>query len=38
MELALYTHWSRSEILALETDELMESLYWARKLSRVGME
>lgn len=33
MELALHTHWPRSEILMLETEELLDSVNLARKLS-----
>jgi hypothetical protein len=33
VELALYTHWPRSELLALEVSELVEALSWARRLS-----
>lgn len=33
MELALYTHWPRSEILDLDMEELLESLKLARELS-----
>lgn len=34
MELALHTHWPRSEILALETDELLDAVELARKLKQ----
>jgi len=33
VELALYTHWPRSELLALEASELVEALILARRLS-----
>ena len=33
VELALYTHWPRSEILALDVEELVEALSIARRLS-----
>jgi hypothetical protein len=33
IELALYTHWPRSELLALEVEELIEALSIARRLS-----
>ena len=33
VELALYTHWPRSELLALEVSELVEALSIARRLS-----
>ena len=35
VELALYTHWPRSELLALEVGELVEALSLARRLSAV---
>ena len=35
VELALYTHWPRSELLALEVSELVEALSLARRLSAV---
>jgi len=33
VELALYTHWPRSELLALEVSDLVEALTLARRLS-----
>ena len=33
VELALYTHWPRSELLVLEVSELVEALSLARRLS-----
>jgi len=33
VELALYTHWPRSELLALEVSDLIEALQIARRLS-----
>jgi len=33
VELALYTHWPRSELLTLEVEELIEALSIARRLS-----
>lgn len=33
IELALYTHWPRCELLALEVEELIEALIVARRLS-----
>ena len=36
VELALYTHWPRSELLALAVEELDEALSIARRLSAVA--
>jgi len=33
VELALYTHWPRSELLAMEVDEFVDALLIARRLS-----
>lgn len=33
VELALYTHWSRSEILAMELDDFVTALLTARRLT-----
>jgi len=35
VELALYTHWPRSELLAMEVSELVEALSIARQLLAV---
>jgi hypothetical protein len=33
VELALYTHWPRSEIVAMEIDDFLQALLTARRLS-----
>lgn len=33
VELALYTHWPRSEILAMELDDFIAALMTARRLT-----
>lgn len=36
MELALYTHWPLTEILSLPTDDFLEYIHLARKLSNLA--